>query len=64
MSRSDNTNTRERITGALRIFAIGFGATALILASIIFVTWRADYWLLRDRIEHIIEALWGDYIPP
>lgn len=44
------------------------GAGTLIALAItggaLFVTWDADYWQLRDRFEHISQALFGDYIPP
>ena len=43
-------------TGTLIALAVAGGT--------LFVTWDADYWQLRDRFEHISQALFGDYIPP
>ncbi len=42
----------------------GLGIAALTTATIMFVTWNADFWLLRDRLVHITDALFGTYIPP
>lgn len=56
--------TRERLIGALTILGKGLGVSALLLGTVVLVTWKADYWLLRDRFEHIGAALWGEYLPP
>lgn len=36
---------------------------AISAGGILFVTWNSDYWLLRDRLVHISEALFSEYIP-
>lgn len=44
--------------------ARGIASAMLAVAVVLFATWRSDYWLLRDRLVHITDALFGTYIPP
>ncbi|MEL6290626.1 MAG: SprT-like domain-containing protein [Pseudomonadota bacterium] len=41
---------------------IGFAAVGVVAAA--FVLWDADWWVLRDKIEHVKAAMFGDYVPP
>lgn len=41
---------------------IGFLAVGVVAAA--FVLWDADWWVLRDKIEHVKAAMFGDYVPP
>ncbi|MBU2580258.1 MAG: SprT-like domain-containing protein [Alphaproteobacteria bacterium] len=43
---------------------LGAGRTIAALACLVFVFWDADWWVLRDKVEHIRAALFGAYLPP
>ncbi len=48
----------------LKTFGKVLGATLVAVAAVLLLTWQSDYWQLRDRLVHIHDALFGDYIPP
>ena len=61
-------NKRQHSRGAIRGAFRAIGAFILVgaagISALLFVTWNTDYWLLRDRIEHIRNALFGGYVSP
>lgn len=48
----------------LKTFGMVLGATFVAVAAVVLITWHSDYWQLRDRLVHIHDALFGDYVPP
>ncbi len=62
LARQPRQGRRGRMV--LKSFAMVFGAIFVAVASVLLITWHSDYWQLRDRLVHIHEALFGDYIPP
>ncbi len=58
-----NRSARNRGT-TTKTAGIVVALIAASIAGLLFVTWNADFWLLRDRFVHISEAMFGEYIPP
>ncbi len=53
-------SSRRGALGAPRYLAAAVGLVAILAALL----WDADWWELRDRIEHIKRAMFGPYITP
>lgn len=51
-------------TKTVKASASALAILALIGAGAVFVFWSADWWVLRDKLEHVRAALFGTYISP
>ncbi|MEO0791311.1 MAG: SprT-like domain-containing protein, partial [Pseudomonadota bacterium] len=64
-SRSSKLTRFGRASGrAARNGLRGLGFVAVGIVTAVFVLWDADWWVLRDKIEHVKAAMFGEYVPP
>ena len=52
-----------RLGNALKLIGVGIGGIVAAITLVLFITWDADLWEVRDRVEHIRQALFGEYVP-